>query len=576
MTDREKQGSQYRSGRGDRQAARRRRLIAWAGVLCLVLAAISSAKPVYHWMKARRASQFTAAGEELVRSGKLEEAASKYRAALQLDPLGYRPLSGAARLATITHRPEAADLWEQVARLPDCTTTDRQDYAAVLLDNGRTADAERIIGELVKANPDTRTLFLAGRFSEQNGNRVKAIEFARAAFSRAPGDAPAAFQLAELLASSPASEQHAEAREILWSIAGKPGPMQKAALEAIARSPDLPADEQERALNALNGLAAPSAADTLLGFDLQLRLHPAQADEIYEQSKARFASSGPPDLALLARWLNAHRQFERVLALLPPETAVTNDAFLLARLDALGATLRWPDAEALLARPDLALHPAVAECFRARIALAQNASLDADSHWNKAIGAATGDPAKLRFVANFAEQNKVPAVARLAYEQLARFPEHAAFAYRGTQRLAEKGGDTKVARAAAERLAAVAPHDANAQNQLVYLDLLLGNDLEGNAAKAQQFTARDPSRLSFRITAAFAFLRRHDFPSALAQFRGPPIEWKRTPPAWRAVFAATLLAADKRKDAEEIIATIPLDELRKEERELIDPEGALR
>src|SRR3982751_2154326 len=104
---------------------RRRWIIASASVVLLLLCGLA-AKPTYHWLKARRANQFAAQAEVLVQEGKLNDAAGKYRAALQMDPLGYRALAGAARLATRGGRPEAIDLWQQVMRLPECTVQDRQ------------------------------------------------------------------------------------------------------------------------------------------------------------------------------------------------------------------------------------------------------------------------------------------------------------------------------------------------------------------------------------------------------------------------------------------------------------------
>ncbi len=37
-----------------------------------------------------------------------------------------------------------------------------------------------------------------------------------------------------------------------------------------------------------------------------------------------------------------------------------------------------------------------------------------------------------------------------------------------------------------------------------------------------------------------SFLAQHDAGTALAQSKGPPMEWAKTPPSWRAVYAAAL------------------------------------
>src|SRR5215217_1256043 len=142
----------------------------------------------------------------------------------------------------------------------------------------------------------------------------------------------------------------------------------------------------------------------------------------------------------------------------------------------------------------------------------------------------------------------------------ARFPEHAAFAQRGRQRLIEQTGDTTAARTVAERVVAVAPDDVNAQAQLTHLNLLLGVDVEANLEKAKTLVAKYPARLSFRVTAALGYLRQRDPASALAQFQGPaPIEWSRTPPAWRAVYVAALAESHRADQARQLLTTIPLD-----------------
>jgi tetratricopeptide (TPR) repeat protein len=219
---------------------------------------------------------------------------------------------------------------------------------------------------------------------------------------------------------------------------------------------------------------------------------------------------------------------------------------------------RWNSIDDVLARPELTLDPSVAESFRARTAQERNALLDADVHWNHAISLAGNDPYKLRFVANFAEESNAHDAALKAYEQLARFPEQARLAYRGIERVGRKTGDV--------------PTDPNAVDQLAYTNLLLSEDVEKNLAIAKQLAKKYPQRLSYRVTAALGYLRQHDPGSALAEFKGPvPIDWKRTQPAWRAVYAAVLLANDRNDEARDLIETIPLDQLSPQERALIEP-----
>jgi hypothetical protein len=405
---------------------------------------------------------------------------------------------------------------------------------------------------------------------------VKAIEYARIATKRAPDDDAPRFQLAELLAQSTEADQ-AEARKILWELAAKPGLYKKAAVEALATAPQLTTDERNRLWQELTALAPKTIKDDLLAADLRFQLHPDEAARIYQQAIERWGNGQTQEVLDLARWLNAHQQPELVLSTFPIERTLEDNQLLLARLDAMASLQRWNDIDDVLNRSDITLDPSVIESFRARTAQERNAALDAEVHWNHAMSLAGTDPYKLRFVANFAEQSRATAAALKAYEQLARFPEHADFAYRGIQRVSQKSGETAAQRAAMSKISARGPDDPNAADQLAYLSLLLGEDVDKNFAVAKKLTEQYPNRLSYRVTTALGYLRQHDPASALAQFKAPvPIDWKRTLPAWRTVYAAALLASDRNDEARDIIATIPRDRLNPQERELIEPTGQTR
>ena len=565
-----------RSKRQQRNLARKQRGRRWILLIASVLAVIVAGTLAYRWFKGQRAERFAAAGDALVAADKWNDAAVQYRVALQLDPSNYHGLSGAARLASKAERPEALELWQKVLALPQCTIRDREDYAELLIKTNRLNLAEKAIDPLLKDNPDTKALQLAARYARKIGDNAKASEYLRVASKRTPDDDAPRFQLAEVLAQSTDAVDQAEARKILWELAARPNVHKKAAVEALAAAPELTTDERKRLLQELAALTPKTAKDDLLAADMRVQLQPDEADRIYREAVERWRNGQSQGLLELARWLNAHQQPELVLSTFPVERTLEDNQLLLARLDALATLQRWNDIDGVLNRTDVTLDPSVIESFRARTALERNANLDAEVHWNHAISLAGSDPYKLRFVANFAEQSRATAAALKAYEQLARFPEHADFAYRGTQRVSQRSGDTAAQRAATSKISARAPEDPNAADQLAYLNLLLGEDVDQNFSVAKKLAEQYPNRLSYRVTTALGYLRQHDPASAMAQFKGPvSIDWKRTLPAWRAVYAAALLASDRNDEARDIIATIPRDRLNPQERELIEsPQGS--
>src|SRR5689334_20439882 len=165
MSETESLARRIAADRAQRKAAHRRVVMAWWGGLALFIVAIFGGKQIYHWAKVKRAGQFVDAGDQFAAAGKPNEAADRYRAALQLDPMGYRALSSAARLATDLKRPEAVDLWGEVVKLPEATNKDRQEYADSLLSANRPKIAERVIERLLKTDPNTRSLLIASRYA---------------------------------------------------------------------------------------------------------------------------------------------------------------------------------------------------------------------------------------------------------------------------------------------------------------------------------------------------------------------------------------------------------------------------
>src|SRR5437763_2725921 len=557
--------------RDSRHLAQRKRCRFWIGLAFAILILIVARNIAYRWFKAQRADRFAATGDALSAENKGNEAAVQYRVALQLNPSSYRALSGAARLATKADRPEALELWQKVLTLSECTNRDRQDCADLLIKTNRLNLAEKVINPLLQNNPDTKTLQLAARYSKKIGNDSKAIEYARIASKRAPEDDTARFQLADFLAKSTDASEQTEARNILWDLAAKPGAFKKAALEALAIAPQLTTDERNRLLQELTAITPKNVKDDLLAADLNFQLHPDDAARIYREEIDRWGNGQTQELVDLTRWLNAHQQAELVLSTFPIERALQDNQLLLGQLDALATLQRWNDIDDVLNRSDVTLDPSVIESFRARTAQERNAAPDAEIHWHHAISLAATDPYKLQFVANFAEQSRATTAALKAYEQLARFPEQADLANRGTQRISQKSGETTIQRAAMAKISARAPEDPNATDQLAYLSLLLDEDVDKNFAVAKKLAEQYPNRLSYRVTTALGYLRLHDPGSALAQFNAPmPIDWKRTLPAWRAVYAAALLASDRNEEARDIIATIPRDRLNPQERKLIE------
>jgi len=120
----------------------------------------------------------------------------------------------------------------------------------------------------------------------------------------------------------------------------------------------------------------------------------------------------------------------------------------------------------------------------------------------------------------------------------------------------------------------------NAADQLAYLNLLLGEDVDQNffaGVLPKKLAEQYPNRLSYRVTTALGYLRQHDPASALAQFKGACFDRlenglcrpgaRFTPPRFSPAIAMTKHAT--------LLHQFRCDRLNPQERELIDsPQGS--
>ena len=103
------------------------------------------------------------------------------------------------------------------------------------------------------------------------------------------------------------------------------------------------------------------------------------------------------------------------------------------------------------------------------------------------------------------------------------------------------------------------------------MNLLLREHLEASQAVAQKLLEQKPDFLSYRTTAALAYLRLDDVQAARALYEGLSLEWSKVLPGWQAVHVAVRGASGQTHLARVLARQIPLDRLKPEERILVQP-----
>jgi alkylhydroperoxidase family enzyme len=302
---------------------------------------------------------------------------------------------------------------------------------------------------------------------------------------------------------------------------------------------------------------------------MEITLHPELRTQLIDAAVARYSDADPAAKRSFGVWLNGRGEYERTIAFLPIEEAFKRKDHLLVCLDAMAALKRWGEIERILEIKGVPLNDAYREVFLARSALELGSATGAEMHWKLARLAAEPSPEQLIFVGSYAEKIGQLGEAELAYRKLATSATTARPAYEALLRIAERKGSSALRREILTAMHERWPKDTAVSNDLAYVNLLAGLEINESLEVARKLVEQSPGSLAHRTTLALAACRKGDPASALSVYKGLDIPWERVGPGQRAVYAAVLGLNGKTAEARAEADAIRLESLRAEERELI-------
>ncbi len=314
----------------------------------------------------------------------------------------------------------------------------------------------------------------------------------------------------------------------------------------------------------------------LLALDLRAGTDPASRAALVQEGIDRYASTkDDASLGTLVAWLYGKGEFEKVLAVLPPDRANGDRALFLQRLDALGALGRWKEIREAIQSRKFPLDPMTAQMYLARCAAQLGEPAVRDACWDAALDAAGTDTAKLLTVGQYAEKNGALRVASKAIPAAVAATPDSREANEALFQLLETTGRTRDLRDALLAFAAPNPGDRAVRNDIAYLDALLDVDVPAARDTARQLVQVEPASLPHRTTLALAELRLGNGLAAMDAFRGirlpPPAAMQ---PRQQAVYAAALWKTSYETEARAVARIIVPARLLPEERELVPPLSA--
>lgn len=541
-------------------------------ILLVALAIIAvvgglGARPAYRWFKTQRALSMVNQGEAAAATNDWSQVGRVVQTTLRLAPDEVRVLRLAARYCTETKTPSGLNYWQMVQAKAGLNLDEQYHYARLAVDMGRTDLSAQLLQKLVATNQiDPRVLRLVVIHAEAVGNSQEAINAARRWVSETPGNPEAESALGKLLFGHPSAAARREGRGLLWGLALNKSAYSTNAIEQLAASPELSQGENLVLLKQIEN----DPAYLVSSYILRIKLNPGQKTELVDALiSAVLKRAEPTELAKTASWLGDNDLVHRVLDVLPEKLAEQNPILMTGRLQALLESGQLAEVKRFLELDTSKVESFMLHCLRAYAAGKEGKPQLMAGHFENALAAAGNNPARLRFIAGYAERIGQPAAAIAAYRRLMQWPPATVQAGQQIMKLALALRDTRVLREATSQLAAYLPGDRGVAVLNAYLSALLQDTSARAKENLQGLLGENPSESDAPLALALIELRLGDATAALARMEKMPRDWLQSTPQHGAVYAAALAANEQRELARRIARSVDVSKLRPEELDLI-------
>src|SRR4051794_10950972 len=462
-------------------------LVALVFVAALVWAAPKITRRIKGWQSRRLAREAMA----LMDAQKFNEAANKARDAVQIrntEPDAWRAI---ARLLTRTGQSRAAlEWWPRIERVGRLTREDRREYATASFLGENLLEASKQVDVLLH-EPDAAPAdwLLAAQLAVRRQEGERALDYTHRVLADSRSMPNELFSAAVLVLSFTTNESppHLAGWDKLHSLARDANnPMSLTALAFLAQHPEVaplpslvetnphePFFTPDQLADRLEHHPKATPFHQLLALEVRARAEPARIAEFVNDAVGRFSHGNDETLLALSQWLISVGQFGKVLDLITPERASQRREFFLQRLDALAGLERWSEIQDAFAGPHFPLDAMQEHIYTAIARSHLGEQTGAKNEWQRALDAADNVD-KMTVVAQQAERNGALETADAAWAKVIADAPRTRPAYDARLRIVEQLGDTTKAHEIAATMLKIWPDDTKAQQEELYLRLLIG------------------------------------------------------------------------------------------------------
>ncbi len=533
--------------------------------------AVWQARPLYEWVQTQRALLKLDRINECIEEERWAEGFQIGFEAYHMAPEEPKVLRALSRLTMARQSPEALVLLKQIVELGADTYEDRLLLSKANLRQGYVDASEELNRRLIKERPDDpRVLDLEVDVRMQRKDYRGAIELLKILLPLRPDDVEKKFMLARLFIAKGTDNEKEQGIRHLLVVGQDPSETGLQAIELLARGEGFSTELNEVLIKIIRAHPLAEEKHLLIADERSLLIYPDKRDEIIKQALESRDPEDRRELALLYRFLSKEKEYALIVENLTLDVAREDGELSVIYVNALGNQGQWEKVRELLTKENLPIEEARRQIFAAICAqkLGEDTTV-MEGHLHVALRAAQrrGNYREALNAGTYAETMGLEEIAETAYQVAQRSERVAEKAFQSLVRLAEKQEDTAKMREITRRYYFRYPQRSEVNERYLYLNALLGIEVESSLYYALKLVEEEPFRNTPRIIAALAYYRINDVPKAAEITKSCKLP--QMTPGEKAVYAAIAGAVENGDLASQISGTLLEDELLEEERRLV-------
>lgn len=542
-------------------------------LVALCALTILYARPLYNAWQDWRAHQLVAESQSLLNEGEFLPAIMAAQEAYTLSPENLDAIRLNAEFFTRMKKNEALYFWDKLGHYGALTPKDEQNRIRALLNADRDKEARQTLDDwMARHPPQDDTIRLAQEVYGDGSFLGSLLSKLKTYTSTHPEDRESILRLARLEIDSKIPTETGEALALLWHLAAGEDSVSLEALDSLSQFPDIPPEDYPRLIERLKNHPRSTNQQKVQSYRLRLQFRPDQRLSILSEAILEFRESKREDLLPVIRWLVDIHEHQQVLSIVNEEDVITFQPLLENYLTSLTALNRLADLRRLVNDPRVnsLLTRSTSTFYQLHLAFVTSQPLkDLRSKMQTATlhAQSEGRIEMLLAIGKYGELRGMPDLSEPAYTYAMRSRRAYAPGLEGLLRATHLSGNTVGHLAALQDASRQWPDNQDYQENLVYIRLLVGQQIETSQFHATALFKQRPNDPQTQLLAAMASWRLRNVDLAMQLLKN--LDPEKLSPGQRTVFAAITYAAGDPDRARRALIAIPADSVMfPQEREL--------